>query len=121
MLVIIFILCSMVGVMDSNKSAVIETGGKQYLVQPGQLLKVEKLEDTKEGGVFTFDKVLLLIEGEEIKLGKPYVEGAKVIVEVKREGRAEKVTVLRYKRKTRSRKKKGHRQIFTEVLIKEIK
>ncbi|MEK7069896.1 MAG: bL21 family ribosomal protein, partial [Patescibacteria group bacterium] len=48
--------------MDSNKSAVIETGGKQYLVQPGQLLKVEKLEDAKEGGVFTFDKVLLLID-----------------------------------------------------------
>ncbi|MEK7069681.1 MAG: 50S ribosomal protein L21, partial [Patescibacteria group bacterium] len=53
--------------------------------------------------------------------GKPYVGGAKVLAEVKREGRAEKVKVLRYKRKTRSRKKKGHRQPFTEVLIKEIK
>ena len=107
--------------MDSNKSAVIETGGKQYLVQVGQTLRVEKIEDAKEGGIVSFDNVLLLIEGEDIKLGKPYVEGVKVSAEVKKEGYAEKVTVLRYKRKTRSRKKKGHRQPFTEVLIKEIK
>ena len=107
--------------MNSNKSAVIETGGKQYLVQPGQTLKVEKLKDAKEGGIVSFDKILLLIEGEEIKLGKPYVEGAKVSAEVKKEGRAKKVTVLRYKRKTRSRKKKGHRQPFTEVIIRDIK
>ena len=71
--------------MDSNKSAVIETGGKQYLVKPGQTLKVEKLENAKEGGIVSFDKILLLIEGEEIKLGKPYVEGAKVSAEVKKE------------------------------------
>ena len=107
--------------MNSNKSAVIETGGKQYLVQAGQILKVEKLDGAKEGGVVSFDKVLLLIEGEEIKLGKPYLEGIKVLAEVKKEGRAEKVVVLRYKRKTRSRKKKGHRQPFTEVVIQEIK
>ena len=91
------------------------------MVQPGQTLKVEKLKDAKEGGIVSFDKILLLIEGEEIKLGKPYVEGAKVSAEVKKEGRAKKVTVLRYKRKTRSRKKKGHRQPFTEVIIQEIK
>lgn len=107
--------------MESNRSAVIETGGKQYLVQSGQTLRVEKLENAKEGGVVSFDNVLLLINGEEIKLGKPFVEGAKVSAEVKKEGRAEKVNILRYKRKTRSRKKKGHRQPFTEVLIKEIK
>ena len=91
------------------------------MVQVGQTLKVEKLEDAKEGGIVSFDNVLLIIDGEEIKLGKPYVEGAKVSAEVKKEGRAEKVNVLRYKRKTRSRKKKGHRQPFTEVLIREIK
>lgn len=111
----------MIFVMDSNKSAVIETGGKQYLVQPGQTFKIEKLKDAKEGGKVFFDKILLLVEGEEIKLGKPYVEGAKVSAEVKKEGRAEKVTVLRYKRKTRARRKMGHRQPFTEVMIKEIK
>ncbi len=91
------------------------------MVQPGQTLKVEKLKDAKEGGKVSFDNVLLLIEGEEIKLGKPYVEGARVSAEVKKEGRNEKVTVLRYKRKTRARRKMGHRQPFTEVLIKEIK
>ena len=107
--------------MNSNKSAVIETGGKQYLVQPGQTLKVEKLKDAKEGGKISFDNVLLLIEGEEIKLGKPYVEGAKVSAEVKKEGRAAKITVLKYNRKTRARRKMGHRQPFTEVIIQEIK
>ena len=107
--------------MSSNKSAVIETGGKQYLIQSGQTLKVEKLENAKEGRVVFFDKILLLIEGEEIKLGKPYLEGVKISAEVKKEGRAEKVTVLRYKRKTRMRRKMGHRQPFTEVVIQEIK
>ncbi len=107
--------------MNSNKSAVIETGGKQYLIQSGQTLKVEKLENAKEGRVVFFDKILLLIEGEEIKLGKPYLEGVKISAEVKKEGRAEKVTVLRYKRKTRMRRKMGHRQPFTEVVIQEIK
>ena len=111
----------MVGVMNSIKSAVIETGGKQYLVQAGQILKVEKLKDAKEGGIVSFDNVLLIIDGEEIKLGKPFVEGAKVSAEVKKEGRAEKVVVLRYKRKTRARRKMGHRQPFTEVIIQEIK
>lgn len=111
----------MVFVMNSNKSAVIETGGKQYLVQSGQTLKIEKLKGAQEGGKVFFDKVLLLIEGEEIKLGQPYVKGAKVSAEVKKEGRAKKVTVLRYKRKTRMRRKMGHRQPFTEVIIKEIK
>lgn len=107
--------------MDSNKLAVVETGGKQYLVQSGQTFKVEKLKDAKEGGVIVFDKILLLINGEEIKIGKPYIENATVSAAVKKEGRAKKVTILRYKRKTRSRKKKGHRQPFTEVTIQEIK
>lgn len=105
----------------NNKLAVIETGGKQYLVRPGQTLKVEKLKDAKEGDIVAFDKILLLIDGEEIKIGKPYIENATVSAAVKREGRAKKVTILRYKRKTRSRKKKGHRQPFTEVMIQEIK
>lgn len=107
--------------MNSIKSAVIETGGKQYLIKTGQTLKVEKLKDAKKGEEFFFDKVLLLIEDDKIKLGKPYVEGAKVSAEIKKEGRAEKVAVLRYKRKTRMRRKMGHRQPFTEVIIQEIK
>lgn len=106
--------------MNSNKTAVIETGGKQYLVQAGQMLKIEKINGVKKDEVISFDKVLLLIEGDDIKLGKPYVEKAQVSAEVKKEGRAKKVISLRYKSKTRARRKMGHRQPFTEVLIKEI-
>ena len=58
--------------MNSDKLAVIETGGKQYLVKSGQVLKIEKLKDTQEGGAVNFDKVLLLIDGEEVKIGKPF-------------------------------------------------
>lgn len=107
--------------MNSDKLAVIEAGGKQHLVRSGQTLKVEKLKDAKEGGVVVFDKVLLLIDGEEIKIGQPYVENATVLAAVKKEGRAKKVIILRYKRKTRARRKMGHRQLFTEVMVQEIK
>ena len=107
--------------MNSDKLAVIETGGKQYLVKPGQTLKVEKLKDAKEGGAVDFDKILLLIDGEEVKIGKPYIDGSKVSATVKKEGRAEKITVLHYKAKVRHRKKAGHRQPFTEVVIGDIK
>lgn len=105
----------------SKKLAVIQTGGKQYLVEPGQVLKIEKLDGAKEGGVVSFDKVLLVADGNDVKIGKPDVEGASVSVTVKREGRAEKVVVLKYKAKTRHRVKRGHRQPFTEVKIEEIK
>lgn len=105
----------------SKKLAVIQTGGKQYLVEPGQVLKIEKLDGAKEGGVVSFDKVLLTIDGSEVKIGKPNVEGASVSATVKREGRAEKIVVLKYKAKTRHRVKRGHRQPFTEVTIGEIK
>ncbi|RJQ30942.1 50S ribosomal protein L21 [Candidatus Parcubacteria bacterium] len=107
--------------MNPSKLAVIETGGKQYLTQPGQVLKVEKLKTAKTGEAVTFDKVLLLIDGEDVKIGKPYLTGVTVSGTLKREGRAEKITILRYRRKTRSRKKKGHKQIFSEVQIGEIK
>jgi len=112
----------------SKKLAVIQTGGKQYLVEPGQVLKIEKLDGAKEGlptgqagGVVSFDKVLLTIDGSEVKIGKPNVEGASVSATVKKEGRADKIVVLKYKAKTRHRVKRGHRQPFTEVTIGEIK
>lgn len=107
--------------MNSEKLAVIETGGKQYLIKPGQTLKVEKLNDAKEGGVVDFDKVLLVANGADIKLGKPYLEGIKVSAKVIKDGRKEKIIVLRYKSKTRQRRRMGHRQHFTEVVIGEIK
>lgn len=102
--------------------AVIETGGKQYLVTENQKIKIEKIKNLKEGDKVEFDKVLLLVdEKDEVFLGKPYLEGKKVIGEVLKIGRGKKIIVFKYHSKTRYRKKKGHRQPFCEVLIKEIK
>ena len=101
--------------------AVIETGGKQYLVKAGDSLKVEKLP-TEEGNEFTFDKVLLLAEddGSKLKVGNPYIDGATVTVEVESQGRSKKIRVVKYKRKVRYKKVHGHRQHFTAVKIKEV-
>lgn len=98
------------------KIAIIETGGKQYLVQSGLVLNVEKLPVAKDGKI-SFDKVLLTDDGSETKVGTPYVSGAKVSAELIKEGRAPKVVVLRYRQKSRSFKKKGHRQPFTKIKI----
>lgn len=98
--------------------AVIKTGGKQYRVSPGTKLKVEKL--TPEGENFVFDKVLLVSDGKGIKIGKPYLENSRVEAKVLKQGRAKKVIVFRYKSKTRQRKKKGHRQPYTEIEITKI-
>jgi large subunit ribosomal protein L21 len=100
--------------------AVIKTGGKQYIVYPGQKLKIEKL-DAKEGGKISFNEVLLVADGAKVEIGTPAVKGAKVEAEVLKQGRNKKVIVFKYHAKTRYRKKKGHRQYFTEVKISEIK
>lgn len=99
--------------------AVIKTGGKQYIVAPGQKLKIEKLNAEESAGVI-FDQVLLVADGEKVKIGKPLVEGAQVEARVLKQGRAKKVIVFRYHAKTRYRKKKGHRQPYTEVEIQKI-
>lgn len=96
--------------------AVIKTGGKQYVVEPGKKLKVEKLL-VEEGKDFLFDEVLLVVGKKDAKIGTPLVEGVKVSAKVLQQGRAKKITNLRYHSKTRYRKKKGHRQHFTEVEI----
>ncbi len=100
--------------------AVIETGGKQYKVAPGQKLKIEKLE-SKIGDSLAFDKVLLVADGETVKIGAPYVDGAKVEGKVVRQGHNKTVIVFKYHSKTRYRKKKGHRQLFTEIEVTDIK
>ncbi len=102
------------------KFAVIETGGKQYKVSAGQKLKVEKLE-VEQGAALTFDKVLLVADGEDVKVGVPYVEGAKVETKVLSQGRHDKKIVFKYHSKTRYKKKKGHRQHYTELEIVSIK
>ena len=100
--------------------AVIETGGKQYKVVPGQKLKVETLEGEK-GASFSFDKVLLVADGEDIKVGAPYVSGARVEARIADHGRADKKIVFKYHSKTRYKKKKGHRQHFTEIEILSVR
>jgi len=97
------------------KIAIIETGGKQYLVEKDSVISIEKAPS--QGGKISFDKVLLVDDGSTISVGAPHVSSAKVEGEVIQEGRAPKVTVIRYRQKSRYFKKKGHRQAFTRVKI----
>ena len=99
--------------------AIIETGGKQYKVSPGQVLDVDRL-DVAEGNTVELDKVLLIADDERVTVGTPTVEGAKVIATSQGEGKAKKIIVLRYKPKVRYRKKTGHRQIYTRLAIDKI-
>ncbi len=96
--------------------AVIESGGKQYRVEQGQSLKVEKL-NAEEGASLDLDKVLLVADGEDIKVGTPYVDGGKVTVTVKGHGRGEKIRIIKFRRRKHSRKTQGHRQAYTEIEI----
>lgn len=98
--------------------AVIKTGGKQYKVSEGDKVVVEKLEGA-EGDV-VFDQVLLLANDKEVKVGQPTVPGATVTAKVLSAGKGKKKMVFRFKSKTRQRKKKGHRQPFTEIQIVKI-
>ena len=99
--------------------AVIQTGGKQYLVAPGQKIKIEKVSK-KEDSEITFNEVLLLEKGKHLEIGTPLVKGAKVVGKVLSQGKSKKVIVFKYKAKTRYKVKKGHRQPFTEVEILKI-
>lgn len=98
--------------------AVIECGGKQYKVQEGDLLKVEKL-NAEVGSTVALDKVLL-IGGEKTQVGNPVVSGAKVICKVLNQGKDKKILVFHYKAKKNIRKRYGHRQPFTNLLIEKI-
>ena len=98
--------------------AIISTGGKQYTVKEGDIIRVEKLE-AEEGSTFTFDQVLAVNDGT-MKVGTPIVEGASVTAEVMGNGRGKKVIVYKYKSKTGYHKKNGHRQAYTQVKIEKI-
>lgn len=100
--------------------AVIEAGGKQYRVGKGDVVRVEKISGAAAGGAVKFDKVLLKAEGERVEVGTPYLKGASVEGKVRRELRGERKMVFRYHSKTRYRKKKTHRQPYTEVEIVSI-
>jgi large subunit ribosomal protein L21 len=96
--------------------AVIESGGKQHRVVEGEILKLEKLE-VATGGQISFDKVLMVGEGESVKIGAPYVAGSKVTAEVVAQGRADKVRIIKFRRRKHHLKHQGHRQWFTAVKI----
>ena len=99
--------------------AVIETGGKQYRVKEGDVLRVEKLP-CEPGEVVEFDRVLLLSDGNEVKIGNPTLPGAHVSAQVITQGKSRKILVFKYKPKKNYRKRYGHRQPFTEIQIKKI-
>ena len=96
--------------------AIIKTGGKQYRVAQGETLRVEKLNVEGDNNTVKFDQVLL-VGGDEVKIGTPMVEGASVEAEIVRQGRAKKIIVFKKKRRKGYHKKQGHRQAFTEVRI----
>lgn len=100
--------------------AVIESGGKQHRVEEGEVLKLEKLE-AATGEKINFDKVLMVGEGESVKIGTPYVKGSKVTAEVLTQGRGKKINIIKFNRRKNYRRQQGHRQWFTEVKITGIK
>ncbi len=99
--------------------AIIETGGKQYRVREGDTLYLEKLP-AEAGEVVEINKVLALIKDDELKLGTPLVENARVVLKVVRHGRGKKIIVFKYKAKKNYRRKQGHRQPFTQVTVEKI-
>ncbi|MEC9362513.1 MAG: 50S ribosomal protein L21 [Sinimarinibacterium flocculans] len=99
--------------------AVIKTGGKQYRVAQGQTLKVESLT-ADVGSTVSFDEVLMIGEGEQVKVGTPKVEGGSVTAEVLAHGRGEKIRIVKHRRRKHYHKEQGHRQNFTEVKITAI-
>ncbi|MBQ0108216.1 MAG: 50S ribosomal protein L21 [Phascolarctobacterium sp.] len=99
--------------------AIIKTGGKQYRVAEGDTVQVEKLA-AEVGAEVTFDQVLTVVDGADVKIGKPLVAGAKVTAKVVEQGKAEKIFVFKYKHKVNYRRRQGHRQPFTAVEITKI-
>lgn len=104
--------------MFAMEFAVIQTGGKQYKVSKDSVVSVEKIKgDYKKGDKISFDKVLLVDDGENTTIGTPYIKGAKVDAEITQIGRTRKVMVVKYKQKSRYLKRNGHRQPFFKVKI----
>ncbi|MDB5225373.1 MAG: ribosomal protein large subunit ribosomal protein [Candidatus Adlerbacteria bacterium] len=113
----------------AKEFAVIQTGGKQYMVSEGDVVKIEAMkgeltaegrEVYKVGDKLTFEEVLLVDNGKDTSIGDPFIKGAKVMAEIKKIDRAAKVTVIKYKAKSNYFKKRGHRQPFFEVVITKL-
>jgi large subunit ribosomal protein L21 len=99
--------------------AIVQTGGKQYRVSPGDVLRVEHLPGER-GDEVLLEQVLLIADGDAIQVGQPTVAGARVVSEILRQGKAKKIIVFKKKRRKKYRRKQGHRQLFTALEIKEI-
>ncbi len=99
--------------------AIVETGGKQYKVEEGSTLYIEKL-DAEAGAEYTFDKVLLLEKDGKVQVGSPVIDGAKVVGTVVEHGKGKKIIVFKYKSKKNYRRKQGHRQPYTKVKVTAI-
>jgi large subunit ribosomal protein L21 len=99
--------------------AVIRSGGQQFRVEEGQTLKVQKLE-VEIGKPVDFDQVLMIVNGDDIKVGKPYLKDCKVAASVVDQGRHKKIHIIKFKRRKHHQKQMGHRQYFTEVKIEKI-
>ena len=99
--------------------AIIETGGKQYRVTEGDVVTVEKIE-AGEGETVEFDRVLTVVKDGSVVIGKPVVTGAKVTAKVMAQGKAKKILVFKYKAKSNYRRRQGHRQPFTKLVIEKI-
>tara|TARA_Y100001935_G_C17283818_1_gene499118 strand:- start:337 stop:654 length:318 start_codon:yes stop_codon:yes gene_type:complete len=100
--------------------AVIEAGGKQHKVELGQVLEVDLMQEDL-GTDYAFENVMLYVDGDNVQIGQPYVKNAKVVAELVEEVQADKVTILRFRRRKHSMRKIGHRQKYTQIKIKEIK
>ena len=96
--------------------AVIQTGGKQYRVSEGSTIKVEMLK-AEQGASVELDKVLMITNGDDVKVGAPFIEGGKVTATVKAHGRGKKVTIIKFRRRKHHMKRQGHRQWFTELEV----
>ncbi|THB74739.1 MAG: 50S ribosomal protein L21 [Gammaproteobacteria bacterium] len=96
--------------------AVIKTGGKQYRVSEGDTLKVEKL-DAEQGSTIDFEEVLMVADGDDIKIGAPVVEGSKVSATIEEHGRGKKIEIIKFKRRKHHMKRMGHRQAYTKLKI----
>ncbi len=108
--------------METMEFAVIQTGGKQYKISKGDTVSIEKIKgEYKKGDKVSFDKVLLVDDGENTTIGTPYIAGAKVEAEIAEIGRSRKVLVMKYKQKSRYLKRNQHRQPFFKVKIISIK
>ena len=100
--------------------AVIEAGGKQHKVELGQVLEIDLMQE-ESCTDYAFENVMLYVDGDDVKIGQPYIENAKVVAEIVDEVKGDKVTILRFRRRKHSMRKIGHRQKYTQIKIKEIK